>query len=234
MRKFKIITFYSVLLCILLTMWFLYLYRNYSFEINDLQGLVSLVTEYSGFNNHILHFSFYLVCELILLTYVMPPINSQIVTRVSRIKLWKSIIIQNFVSVLLFILIFNFIHIAMVLQRTDITMLNKFNFWIAFCLNFVMMFAGYLALNSIFIVLHSLLLNKELSSIIAVISSLLLYASERYFRVLTILYPVYYNYYSTGIDLFDYLSELLQRLTLFVILTYVSMYIFEKRDILNE
>lgn len=234
MRNYKTIGIYFIVMTIFLILWFEHLHVNSVSTIKDVQGILNMTNENSGFNYFIQHLSLYLFCEQILLIQILPRMDCQVLTRTTRWKQWKKNIISAFYSATLYTFFFEIVHIFLLHSRATWKVLLEFDLLTVMAINFVMMSVTYLLWNCFFLFFYSIFLKNNIATVLTILVAVSMPLAERFLGILEIPFPVFQYFYTIGINIKNLFAELVSRVSIASMLFLVSGMIYEKKDLLND
>lgn len=234
MKSYRTFVFYFAAMVLFLLMWFEHLHVNSVSIIKDVNGLLNMTNEYSGFNYFIQHLTLYLFCEEMLLMQTLPRMDSQVVTRTTRWKQWKKNIFCVLRSVVIYTFLFHIVHIVLLHTRSTWNVLFKLDLLTVMAINFLMMGVTYMLWNGVFLLLYSLFLRKDIAAVLTIVVAVMMFFLDRNLGILNIPYPVFQLFYTVGIDLWDFFSALILRGLFSTLLFFLSGIVYEKKDLLND
>lgn len=236
MRRYKGIICIVIFMCVFLPLWFIYLYRNPTFSFRSPIELGLFLGTGAGYNWIVLHESLYLLLEFCLSMQIIPQINEQSLTRMTRREHWNGVWKNLFAGAAIFCVTFCAIHLLMTFLYVPYEILFDYDFVFIWGMFLIRMLGIYMVFNGIFALAYSFLLKKEYAIAVCAVFQMLLILFSRYpwASGITRDMEVYNEFYSSGgLDVFQYFLDEIKHV-LWVALLYIgSVYVFEKKDILN-
>lgn len=220
--------------CFFLFYW-LYITRNIVSDINTSQNLLDLVTSYSGYNSMMLHGTVYSLLYLLLLLCSYPKNIIQILTRVSRWRFIRQMMIKTMKIAVVFTGIFTFVNVLLIFLLVNFSMLIETKFFLGAFLSFLCLFFLYTMIGSLFLMFFLLLSELQALIITYVISTAMvcMYLLIDWWSPFKDI--VVYDYLlGSGLDLFQIIYGLIKSGVLIFLIVYIMNIFFKEKDILNE
>lgn len=199
-----------------------------------------------SFNKPEHHGFLFLAMELLLLLQILPEVNEQRLVRMSRREHWRKTWAAMGISAFAFSTLFSLIHFFMTLIFIDPTVMLRSGFATVSVLFFIRIFCVYMVENGVFGILYVILLRKEVAAALCTVFFMVIFywvyerlnwgSDEGIWQTLNLMKDlrVYSAFYSEGgLDLFAYGLATVKHLLWMGLLYLGSLWIFEKRDILN-
>lgn len=190
------------------------------FWANELINLS--IGSYSGYHALILHFSIYLLFELVMQSSTF---NYLHIIRQSRFSYKIKQITYQFIHSILFVLLFYGIHIFILYFRHRDTSIYQI-----YTLYIPVMICFYFIFNIIQNIIESLIRQTLISYSITLIMSLCIY----YFSHLTPYLEIFEMIYTHQFNIMRYIHTLFIFLLFAIIISYLSLFIFIKKDFIYD
>ena len=237
MREYKKVLLHVIWISLVLCIWFMYIYGNSPAVIKNSQDLLSYLGINAGYNYVMLHCSVYLGLYIILLFQIIPQINEQHYIRMPRTELLKKEICSALFCSLIFTAVFTGVHFLMLVRKVGVSIIFQYDFGIAWGLNYIRMSEIYFIFGLLYILFEIILSSQRLAVLGAIAAAVLWVFSGKYLGITKLYsdFAVYDSFYSkTGLDVIGYMSEFFRHCMIILCLIYVSITMFERKDIVND
>lgn len=237
MKRYKFFFFALLLLVFFFSGWYVFVQGGWTDELLQQQFMGEYLGIGAGYNWIFLHGSLYLAVELSLLLLLMPWLDVQYMTRMTRYEYWHRVLKKSGISAFSFCTIFCMVQLLMVHIFVPIEILGGQVFYLVWFFFIIRLILLYLYFNSVFMLIYSISGKVETAFFTCLVSQIIILFCDFDMGVfdLTDSMKLYENFYGEGsLDLLSYFLDICKQLIYIVLIYLISLSIFEKKDILYD